>query len=93
MRLACPCLPPSTKRSCRPCGAGGETLRCCGRSASRPGSAKPKVTALVIRLLEEGKVNLLVDIRKVGFLDSSGLGALASLDGDEDLDIPDFLKS
>src|ERR1700687_2383357 len=30
----------------------------------------------VIRLLEEGKVNLLVDLRKVGFLDSSGLGAL-----------------
>ena len=30
----------------------------------------------VTRLLEEGKVNLLVDMRKVGFLDSSGLGAL-----------------
>ena len=30
----------------------------------------------VIRLLEEGKINLLVDMRKVGFLDSSGLGAL-----------------
>jgi anti-sigma B factor antagonist len=30
----------------------------------------------VNRLLEEGKVNLLVDMRKVGFLDSSGLGAL-----------------
>jgi anti-sigma B factor antagonist len=30
----------------------------------------------VIRLLEEGKVNLLVDLRGVGFLDSSGLGAL-----------------
>ena len=30
----------------------------------------------VIRLLEEGKINLLVDLRKVGFLDSSGLGAL-----------------
>ncbi len=30
----------------------------------------------VIRLLEEGKVNLLVDLRKVNFLDSSGLGAL-----------------
>jgi anti-sigma B factor antagonist len=30
----------------------------------------------VTRLLEEGKVNLLVDLRKVGFLDSSGLGAL-----------------
>lgn len=30
----------------------------------------------VTRLLEEGKVNLLVDMRKVAFLDSSGLGAL-----------------
>ncbi len=30
----------------------------------------------VIRLLEEGKVNLLVDLRLVNFLDSSGLGAL-----------------
>jgi anti-sigma B factor antagonist len=30
----------------------------------------------VIRLLEEGRVNLLVDLRGVGFLDSSGLGAL-----------------
>ena len=30
----------------------------------------------VIRLLEEGKVNLLVDLRRVNFLDSSGLGAL-----------------
>jgi anti-sigma B factor antagonist len=30
----------------------------------------------VTRLLEEGKVNLLVDMRKVNFLDSSGLGAL-----------------
>ena len=30
----------------------------------------------VTRLLEQGKVNLVVDIRKVGFLDSSGLGAL-----------------
>lgn len=30
----------------------------------------------VTRLLEEGKVNLLVDLRKVTFLDSSGLGAL-----------------
>jgi len=30
----------------------------------------------VIRLLEEGKVNLLVDMRRVNFLDSSGLGAL-----------------
>ena len=30
----------------------------------------------VTRLLEEGKVNLLVDLGEVGFLDSSGLGAL-----------------
>ncbi len=30
----------------------------------------------ITRLLEEGKVNLLVDMRHVSFLDSSGLGAL-----------------
>jgi anti-sigma B factor antagonist len=30
----------------------------------------------VMRLLEEGKVRLLVDLQGVGFLDSSGLGAL-----------------
>jgi anti-sigma B factor antagonist len=30
----------------------------------------------ITRLLETGKVNLLVDLRKVGFLDSSGLGAM-----------------
>ncbi len=30
----------------------------------------------ITRLLEEGKVNLLVDMRRVNFLDSSGLGAL-----------------
>lgn len=30
----------------------------------------------VTRLLEEGNVNLLVDLERVGFLDSSGLGAL-----------------
>jgi len=30
----------------------------------------------VIRLLEDGSVNLLVDLERVGFLDSSGLGAL-----------------
>ena len=30
----------------------------------------------VTQLLEEGRVNLLVDLSKVGFLDSSGLGAL-----------------
>ncbi len=30
----------------------------------------------VTRLLEEGHVNLLVDLQGVGFIDSSGLGAL-----------------
>ena len=30
----------------------------------------------VTRLLEEGRVHLLVDLARVGFLDSSGLGAL-----------------
>ena len=30
----------------------------------------------VTRLIEEGKVHLLVDLKGVGFLDSSGLGAL-----------------
>ena len=30
----------------------------------------------VTRLLEEGRINLLVDLSNVGFLDSSGLGAL-----------------
>jgi len=30
----------------------------------------------VTRLMEQGKVNLLVDMRRVNFLDSSGLGAL-----------------
>jgi anti-sigma B factor antagonist len=30
----------------------------------------------VIRLLEEGNIYLLVDLKEVGFLDSSGLGAL-----------------
>ncbi len=30
----------------------------------------------VTQLLEEGKVNLLVDLKEVGFVDSSGLGAL-----------------
>jgi len=30
----------------------------------------------VTRLLEEGAVNLVVDLQRVGFLDSSGLGAL-----------------
>jgi anti-sigma B factor antagonist len=30
----------------------------------------------ITRLIEEGKVHLLVDLKGVGFLDSSGLGAL-----------------
>jgi anti-sigma B factor antagonist len=30
----------------------------------------------VTRLLEDGRTHLLVDLRQVGFLDSSGLGAL-----------------
>ncbi len=30
----------------------------------------------ITRLLEEGRINLLVDLSNVGFLDSSGLGAL-----------------
>ena len=30
----------------------------------------------VIRLIEEGKIFLLVDLKEVGFLDSSGVGAL-----------------
>ncbi len=30
----------------------------------------------ITKLLEEGRVNLLVDLSAVGFLDSSGLGAL-----------------
>jgi anti-sigma B factor antagonist len=40
------------------------------------GEAESLFKRTVIRLLEEGKINLLVDMRKVGFLDSSGLGAL-----------------
>ncbi len=40
------------------------------------GDAESLFKRTVTRLLEEGKVNLLVDMRKVGFLDSSGLGAL-----------------
>src|SRR5262249_47210266 len=40
------------------------------------GESEATFKRTVTRLLEEGKVNLLVDMRKVGFLDSSGLGAL-----------------
>jgi anti-sigma B factor antagonist len=40
------------------------------------GESESTFKRTVNRLLEEGKVNLLVDMRKVGFLDSSGLGAL-----------------
>ena len=40
------------------------------------GEAESSFKKTVTRLLEEGKVNLLVDLKEVGFLDSSGLGAL-----------------
>jgi len=40
------------------------------------GEAESLFKKTVIRLLEGGKVNLLVDLRGAGFLDSSGLGAL-----------------
>ncbi len=40
------------------------------------GDAETNFKKTVTRLLEEGRVNLLVDLSAVGFLDSSGLGAL-----------------
>jgi anti-anti-sigma factor len=40
------------------------------------GEAESLFKRTVTHLLEAGRVNLLVDMRKVGFLDSSGLGAL-----------------
>lgn len=40
------------------------------------GEAETTFKKTVTRLLEEGRVNLLVDLSGVGFLDSSGLGAL-----------------
>jgi anti-sigma B factor antagonist len=40
------------------------------------GEAETTFKKTVTRLLEEGRVNLLVDLAGVGFLDSSGLGAL-----------------
>ncbi|HZI65545.1 MAG TPA: STAS domain-containing protein [Thermoanaerobaculia bacterium] len=40
------------------------------------GEAESTFKKTVTRLLEEGKVQLLVDLKGVGFLDSSGLGAL-----------------
>ena len=40
------------------------------------GDAETNFKKTVTRLLEEGHVNLLVDLSAVGFLDSSGLGAL-----------------
>jgi anti-sigma B factor antagonist len=40
------------------------------------GDAETTFKKTVTRLLEEGRVNLLVDLSGVGFLDSSGLGAL-----------------
>ena len=36
----------------------------------------PQLRERVIRLLAEGEVNIVVDLRKVDFLDSTGLGAL-----------------
>jgi anti-sigma B factor antagonist len=40
------------------------------------GDAEATFKKTVTRLLEEGRINLLVDLSSVGFLDSSGLGAL-----------------
>ena len=40
------------------------------------GEAETTFKKTVTRLIEEGRVNLLVDLSSVGFLDSSGLGAL-----------------
>ena len=40
------------------------------------GEAESSFKRTVTRLLEEGHINLLVDLARVGFLDSSGLGAL-----------------
>jgi anti-sigma B factor antagonist len=40
------------------------------------GDAETSFKKTVTRLLEEGRVNLLIDLSAVGFLDSSGLGAL-----------------
>ena len=40
------------------------------------GDAGTNFKKTVTRLLEEGRVNLLIDLSAVGFLDSSGLGAL-----------------
>ena|SRR3989442_1345163 len=40
------------------------------------GEAETTFKKAVTRLLEEGHINLLVDLSAVGFLDSSGLGAL-----------------
>ena len=40
------------------------------------GDAETTFKKTVTRLIEEGRVNLLVDLSSVGFLDSSGLGAL-----------------
>ena len=40
------------------------------------GEAETTFKKTVTQLLEQGRVNLLVDLSAVGFLDSSGLGAL-----------------
>jgi anti-sigma B factor antagonist len=41
-------------------------------------STTPRVRAQLISLLSEGKPNVVVDLEGVGFLDSSGLGALVA---------------
>jgi anti-sigma B factor antagonist len=40
------------------------------------GDAETSFKKTVTRLVEDGRVNLLIDLSSVGFLDSSGLGAL-----------------
>ena len=40
------------------------------------GEAETAFKKTVTRLIEDGRVNFLVDLRQVNFLDSSGLGAL-----------------
>jgi anti-sigma B factor antagonist len=40
------------------------------------GEAESTFKRTITRLLEEGRINLLVDLQDVRFLDSSGLGAL-----------------
>lgn len=40
------------------------------------GAPEAEFKKAVLQLLERGRVNLLIDLSDVGFLDSSGLGAL-----------------